>query len=343
MKLSFVVEPFFQKNRIFSTTDPVANRDDCQVPFARLKEALAVRGVQLDTCDIQPTTQADGLVFLNAPKRNDPTWKEAQQRGVPVHVLAMESEYIHTPNADRDLLDRCDTVFTYRDDWLDGKRYFPVRYSHNLRVPVIRSWGERKFACMLAGNKWSLRPDELYSERLRVIEWYSRHAPERFDLYGSGWNLPIPSSLPNRIARKVPGLRSLLAPSIPNWRGRVLSKIPVISGYRFCYCFENFSGPIGWITEKIFDALFAGAVPIYWGAINAKEHIMKECFIDASNFKDMDSLDAYLLSLSDDDCAQIQAAGVRYLGSAAALDFSIETFVATLIERITQKRIYEIE
>jgi alpha(1,3/1,4) fucosyltransferase len=335
MKISFVVEPFFQKNRIFSTTDLIANRDDCQVPFARLKEALAARRVQLETFDLLPVKLADAVLFLNAPKFNDSTWKEAKHLGIPIHVLAMESEYIHTPNADRDLLDRCDTVFTYRDDWLDGRRYFPLRYSQKIRLPVIRSWRDRKFSCMFASNKWSVHPDELYSARLRVIKWYLRHAPERFDLYGSGWNLPIPSSLSSRIFRKVPGIRDFLAPSISNWRGQAQSKIPVISDYRFCYCFENFSGPLGWITEKIFDVLFAGAIPVYWGPININNHIMKECFIDASKFKDVHSLDSYLASLSDDDCVQIQSAGARYLGSAAALDFSIETFIATLVERIS--------
>jgi hypothetical protein len=334
MNLSFVVEPFFQKNRIFSTTDPIANRDDCLVPFARLNSVLAERGVHLNTCDLQPPDKADGVIFLNAPRQKDIAWQRAQKRGVPVHVLAMESEYIHAPNGDRDLLDRCAAVFTYRDDWLDGTRYFPVRYSQNFRDPVVLPWSTRKFACMLAGNKWSSRPEELYSARLRVIEWYLKHAPERFDLYGPGWDLPIPSSFPSRVARKLPVLRSALAPHINVWRGQVPSKQKVISQYRFCYCFENFSGPSGWITEKLFDALFAGVVPVYCGVANVRDHIPAECFIDASNFRDVASLDAYLVSLGDDDCAWIQEAGVSYLSSPAAKEFSIDTFVNTLVSRI---------
>jgi hypothetical protein len=334
MNLSFVVESFFQKNRIFSTTDPITNRDDCLVPFARLKSALAERGVHLNTCDLQSPNEADGIVFLNAPKHKDATWQKAQKRGVPVHVLAMESEYIHTPNGDRELLDRCTTVFTYRDDWLDGRRYFPVRYSQNLRSPVVLPWADRKFACMLAGNKWSFRPEELYSARLRVIEWYAGHAPACFDLYGPGWNLPTPSSLLRRIARKLPVLGYALAPHVDIWRGQVPSKQTVMSQYRFCYCFENFSGPSGWITEKLFDALFSGAVPVYWGAANVRDLIPAECFIDASKFRDAACLYAYLVSLSDDDCAEIQAAGARYLCSSAAQEFSIDTFVNTLVSRI---------
>lgn len=334
MNLSFVVEPFFQKNRIFSTDDPIANRDDCLVPFARLKTVLAERGVLLDTCDIQSPNNADGVFFLNAPKHNDVAWQQAQKRGVPVHILAMESEYIHTPNGNRDLLDRSATVFTYRDDWLDGQRYFPVRYSQNLRTPVVLPWGDRKFACMLAGNKWSFRPEELYSARLSVIEWYLKQAPERFDLYGPGWDLPIPSSLLRQIARKLPLLSHAMAPHIDIWRGQAPSKQPVMCQYRFCYCFENFSGPSGWITEKLFDALFAGTVPVYWGADNVREHVPADCFIDASQFGDAASLDAYLVSLSDDDCARIQAAGGRYLNSVAAQEFSIDTFVNTVVHRI---------
>lgn len=334
MNVSFFVEPFFQKNRIFSTTDPIANRDDCLVPFARLKSALAERGVHLDTFDLRPLDEADSIIFLNAPKHNDAAWQQAQKRGVPVHVLAMESEYIHTPNGDRELLDRCKTVFTYRDDWLDDRRYFPVRYSQNLRAPVVLPWTDRKFACMLAGNKWSSRPEELYSARLRVIEWYMEHAPARFDLYGPGWDLPTPSSLLRRIARKLPALRRAFAPHVAIWRGQVLSKQSVMSQYRFCYCFENFSGPFGWITEKLFDALFAGVVPVYRGDTNVINHIPAECFIDASNFRDTACLDTYLLSLGDEDCERIQAAGASYLASPVAQEFSIDTFVNTLVRRI---------
>jgi len=41
---------------------------------------------------------------------------------------------------------------------------------------------------MIAGNKRSSHPLELYSERLRAIEWFEKEHPADFDLYGIGWN-----------------------------------------------------------------------------------------------------------------------------------------------------------
>ena len=37
---------------------------------------------------------------------------------------------------------------------------------------------------MIACNKWSPHPDELYTERKKVIRFFEEHHPETFDLYG---------------------------------------------------------------------------------------------------------------------------------------------------------------
>jgi hypothetical protein len=47
----------------------------------------------------------------------------------------------------------------------------------------------------------------------------------------------------------------------PNWR---LGKLAVLNKYRFTIAFEN-SEHVGYTTEKVYDALQADTVPIYWG------------------------------------------------------------------------------
>ena len=49
-----------------------------------------------------------------------------------------------------------------------------------------------------------------------------------------------------------------------NYRGPVDNKMKTLSRYTFALAFENTDYP-GYITEKLFHALSAGAVPLYWG------------------------------------------------------------------------------
>lgn len=338
MNISFVVEPFFAQNRIFGLDDPVANRDGCLVPFARLREAFANAGVGLDTQDIRPVKEADAVLFLNAPSRRSGDLASARFRGMPIHVLALESEYIHRQNGDYELLDTCDTVFTYRGDRVDGKRYFQIRYPQTLRSPRTVPWASRRFACMLSGNKWSAHSSQLYGARLDVIKWYDRFSSERLDLYGPQWNLPVPRNMVMRLARRIPVLRNLLAPRLGVWRGIAGAKADVISQYRFCFCYENFTGPTGWVTEKIFDAMFAGAVPVYWGGVGSEAVIPRDCYVDAGSYRSIAELDARLRQLSDVECDAYVEAARAFLASPMAKEFSTESFVKTIAERIVVKK-----
>lgn len=334
MRISFIVEPFYTNNRIFALNDPVANRDGCQEPFARLRNVLEKRGVRLDTQDICPVTQADAVLFFNAPSRSSRHLQQARSCKIPIHVLALESEHIHLPNGDLEFLDSCQTVFTYRDDLVDGERYLQIRYPQKLREPRFAPWSGRRFACMLSGNKWSNHPAQLYGARLQVIEWYERNAPDRFDLYGPQWNMPLPKNLLMKASRRIPGLRSLFTPKFQVWCGVASNKEEIISRYRFCYCFENFSRPSGWITEKIFDAMFGGAVPIYWGPPNVKSLIPQECFINAAEFDSIADLDRFLLAKRDEDCIEYIEMARSFLNSSEAHVFSIDQFVGVIANRL---------
>lgn len=334
MKVAFVVPPFFSEGRIFAESDPVANRDDCLRPFIELRHSLAQQGVTLATADELPVGEADAVLCLNMPKAGDAMWQMAARRSIPVHVIALESEYIHTLNADPVLIARCASIFTSRDDVIDGDKFLSARFAHQLSPPLQRPWAGRKFACMVSGNKSSSHPDELYSRRLDIINWYDAHHPKLFDLFGTGWEAPAPSSLPMRVARRLPVLRSLLAPKLNVYRGTIGQKLETLAGYRFCFCYENFSSPDGWITEKIFDAMFAGCVPVYWGPDNISHHIPSTCFIDASKLSEPQVIHERLASLDDTQCNDIVESIDSYLRSEQATKFSVATFVTTVAEHL---------
>jgi hypothetical protein len=58
----------------------------------------------------------------------------------------------------------------------------------------------------------------------------------------------------------------------------------VFNKYKFIICYEN-SYNDGYITEKIFNCLYARTIPIYKGSEKINNYINKDCFIDGrSNF-----------------------------------------------------------
>jgi hypothetical protein len=81
------------------------------------------------------------------------------------------------------------------------------------------------------------------------------------------------------------------------------TKVQVIGRYKFCLAFENSIAP-DYVTEKFFEPLLAGSVPVYRGAPNVEEFAPGEnCFVDASRFDGPRALAEYLNHLSTDTAA----------------------------------------
>lgn len=89
---------------------------------------------------------------------------------------------------------------------------------------------------------------------------------------------------------------------LPDDRG-IPSKLAQIAHYRFTIAFENACGP-DYVTEKFFEPLQAGSVPVYLGAPNIEDFAPGEsCFINAADFPDPGRLAAYLKDLAADEAA----------------------------------------
>jgi len=85
----------------------------------------------------------------------------------------------------------------------------------------------------------------------------------------------------------------------PDGAGRKF-KLDTMARYKFTVAFENAS-EADYVTEKFYDPLIAGSIPIYLGAPNIEEFSPGEkCFINASDFDGPESLSRFLLDLSRD-------------------------------------------
>lgn len=320
------VEKGISNNTRFNL-DNAINRDDSNYPYWLLREQLLSHGVELNTPDVNKGRQVTFELHMNATKK---------ELTVPAFVLLMETEQIYPPNASQNLIAQYQKVFTWNDDLVDQRRYIKINFPNKRNSHFEHGWsGRNKFCCLIAGNRSSARrtPKDMYTERVKTIRWFEQNAPDRFDLYGSGWEAspPPPGRLGKlwlRVARF--GARQVGRKAFPSYRGKVASKIETMRKYRFAVCYENVKDMSGYITEKMFDCFFSGCIPIYWGASNITDYIPKECFIDRREFRDHESLYSLLSGMSEADYCKYQSAIAHFLESDAARPFYAETYANTV-------------
>ena len=65
--------------------------------------------------------------------------------------------------------------------------------------------------------------------------------------------------------------------------------VEIYKPFKFVICAENHALP-GYITEKIINAMLAGAIPIYWGAPDVVKHFNPKSFIRVQEEKSLDDL-----------------------------------------------------
>jgi hypothetical protein len=308
-------------NSLFALEDSVHRYNPTYTPRL-LRQAFLERGIELNTTDINLGQPIAFELHLEG--------RPLSARTVPRYLLALENPNINPLNASAEYCAQFDRVFSW------DPRLFQLQQLEPILIPHPMVYGEMPgptqrdiFSCLINANKAfkSVQATDLYLERLQTIRWYEKHAPGHFSLYGLGWDKSTPAfTLPGRLRRAGERLKSRLfgmAP-FPSYRGPVPDKAAVLQRARFSYCYENSRDLSNYITEKIFDSLVNGCVPVYWGADNVLEYLPADCFIDRRNFRDTAEVHAYLLSVDDVQYAAYQQAIVRFLDSATARRFSSE-------------------
>ncbi len=205
-------------------------------------------------------------------------------------------------------------IYTWNDTLVDDQTYFKLYYPCYRPMLTERpSFAEKKLCTLIAMNKGSSHPRELYSHRRRVIAFFEHHHTEDFDLLGRFWPL---------------GLKT--------YRGAVDDKLEALKHYRFSFCYENISQEAGYVTEKIFDCFAAGVVPIYWGANNIEQYIPKACFIAREEFQDEETLYRFLKAMTEQQYATYIEAIQAYLKSPEAKTFSADDFILLFMNLLNQ-------
>lgn len=336
-RATLIVPPPFHGDRILDPKDAL-NRDDCLAFFHELKASLFRRGYHLRTQDFHPAETSELCLYVNLPRKKMKEGSSLIPRDRS-HLLMLESEVTLPSQWSRRRHLPFRTVFTWNDDWADNQKYF--KFTHAFRIPkkVHNARFERERLCtLISSGHIAFYRNELYSERIKSIRWFEKNHPEAFEFYGIGWDRPAFTG--NRIVNlcnRIPGLRKWAAPELRSWRGPVTNKQDALARYRFAICYENVYGIRGYITEKIFDCMFAGTIPIYWGAEEISDVIPEDCFVDRRRFKSHEDLYEYLTAMSESEHARRIRVIESFLQSKAADQFDAamvaDQLVRTAIER----------
>lgn len=123
--------------------------------------------------------------------------------------------------------------------------------------------------------------DEIYSgylARWPALAAADRVFKSRFSIYGGDWSNP-----------NIGWTRKLPLPNLgPRFRSESLgmgmgSKYAIASMARFTLVCENYLGNKWYLSEKLFDAIAAGSIPIYIGAPGSVPESLREAVIDLSD------------------------------------------------------------
>lgn len=320
-RIAMVVDPQDRAGRIFDCRFEAGNRDFQREPLRDARDRLADLGIELSTLDGCDDLSRVDLVVFHAFDRV--VLDECLRLGLGERTafLAWEPPVVqsrHSPEGLRRLSRLFGRILTWDDSMLDGDVFLPLRYPNALAAvdPSALPFEAKGLLVNMSGNKSSPHPLELYSARARAIRHFEATQPD-FEFWGPGWD----------------------SVEHPSWKGLAPSKREVYHRFRFALCFENMRDVRGYSTEKLFDCLQWGTVPVYLGDPALAEILPPESFVDYRALGTPEALRDHLRSWTRERHDAALEAGRAFLGSEAARPWSGAAFAGHLAHCLDLARI----
>ena len=103
--------------------------------------------------------------------------------------------------------------------------------------------------------------------------------------------------------------------------GPIDDKNLVLLKSKFTFCIENNGNSRGYLTEKFFDAIKSGSIPVYLGAIDIQKLVPDNIYINIRKFNDnFDDLMAFLLKMKGAEGKCYQKNGYEFLTNGSDID-----------------------
>lgn len=217
-------------------------------------------------------------------------------------------------------------VFTYDSTVVDNKRYFHLMIPYFFSKPFeqIPLSDKKVFSVQIASN----HAPKSYSLRRQLVRWFMENQPKDLLFYGSNWN-NLKSNLSQKAQKAFAG----------QYGGYVPDKIKTIRNARFVFAFEN-AQHNGYISEKIFDVMFADSVPVYWGAPDIDKYVPKDCFINYDDFGSFDKLYQFLKNMSDEEYENYRKNIRIFMKQFDQTPFYYKTFLQRIYNGIMKEPYY---
>lgn len=235
---------------------------------------------------VEQPAQADVVVFINTI--DDKVLRHNQHAILffhePLDYAYLYQSEIHENQFPKENLEVVGhlpslSLFIKEPDGIKFHRSIPyVHFHHMATYDQLNSINETKRSKQICSITSGLNGIPGYQKRRQFFEDFS-FANSNFDLFGKF---------------------SKFAVAISSYRGPCIFKWKTVSQYKYSLVIEN-SGDDYYISEKIFDALICGSMPIYHGSAKILEILPKEWFyylpsLDASEISKLNAFiatDAY--------------------------------------------------
>lgn len=339
MKVLFhnIYDEINKNNNLFEKEN-VAIGDNLLKPFNLIADEAFKHNITVGTYEKIAVEEADFFVFIDYPKQNDHVFRYATEHKKKMFLISYESPIISKAALKPQLHQQFLKVFTWSDALVasDPEKYIKLNYLHDIKTNFEVNNKRHKDFIIIAGNKASSLANELYSLRYHCIKWFEKHHPESLDLYGFGWNLK--SFYDNLYVGKVVNHYNAKYRFFKNklsvYKGSVARKSDILKNYNFSICFENVYGHDGYITEKIFDCLLAGTIPIYKGAPNIDSYIPQNCFLNFDTFESVSALYHEVNQMPEERIVSYRENIREFLLSSKAEPFKATHLAGLLISNI---------
>lgn len=207
-----------------------------------------------------------------------PLVRQARATGIKTVLVVNEPEVVIPQQAKQRIRQEFDKVIEVGRPWTNPSLAWPQTW-----LPIASNLERLDRVVLVNADKWSFVQGQHY--------WLRAAAASRIksvDVFGFGWERSLAVRLAHRIfelwrtfaSKTVPnfrGIKHLLAtPS--SYKGSASDKNTAMSKYKVALVVENSSE---FLTEKLFDAWFAGCIPVYVGtplkSMGLREDLAIEC------------------------------------------------------------------
>jgi hypothetical protein len=317
--------------KTFSVVGSAKHQGDRQLQYVELKNALNALGLEESK-----TLKSDLVIFVNYSRKFLKKVKKHRPKRV---LIRLEPKAVLPVQYKKRIEKSFDLIITPGGQ-VDAKSKFigwPYKYDLNPSKPAtsytslesvikrsideglfeIEKWSTRKNALVLvAANKVSPTSKSNYRIRRHLAKNLS---PKLLYVYGPLWRTSIITLIIHRIKVMAYSIRTGYFPNIIEIYGNLFTKYSsfvnepedkhkVIRKYKYSLVIENSSE---YCSEKIFDAMINGSIPIYVGPRNYQIHLPNNLYLWCGG--SIDELELLVETFTDKDSADMLKSMKNYL------------------------------